>query len=78
MGASDIQELLLLAELLAANSINQVESAWLVYLGKPTLNLREGVTVVNWRQLAVADNPWRQLNLRIVWEHLMFWRMGIT
>ena len=47
MGASDIQELLLLAELLAANSINQVESAWLVYLGKPTLNLREGVTVVN-------------------------------
>ena len=34
-----------IGRLLAANSINQVESAWLVYLGKLTLNLREGVTV---------------------------------
>ena len=67
-----------IGRLLAANSINQVESAWLVYLGNPTLNLREGVTVVNWGQLAVADHPWRQLNLRIVWEHLKFWRMDIT
>ena len=36
-----------IGRLLAANSINQVESAWLAYLGNPTLNLREGVTVVN-------------------------------
>ena len=36
-----------IGRLLAANSINQVDSAWLADLGNPTLNLREGVTVVN-------------------------------
>ena len=36
-----------IGRLLATNSINQVDFAWLADLGNPTLNLREGVTVVN-------------------------------